>query len=501
MTRLGALVHYRAAALAALVLMGCAGAESGAREVRLWAMGREGELVQRLMPEFERRHPEVRVRVQQIPWSAAHEKLLTAFVGRAMPDVFQLGSTWIPEFAAIGAAAPLDSRLGESGMLRADDYFAGILDANRVDGATRAVPWYVDTRLLFYRTDLLARAGFRAAPADWQSWTAAMAAVQAASAPGNYAILLPVSEWQPPVILALQKGATLLRDGDRYGDFRSPAFRAAFEFYLDLFRRGLASNRAEAQIANLYQDFAAGFFAFYISGPWNIAEFTNRLPAALQGQWSTAPMPAPQPGTPGISIAGGASLALSRGARDPQAAWWLIEYLSEPATQIEFYRLTGDLPARRSAWADPALADNRYAQAFWTQLQHLRSPPKIAEWERIAAKITAAAEAAVRGDLSTEAALEGLDRDVDALLEKRRWLLDREAARRCPERTQRAQSTQRDAEGGAAPAVPSNWGTERQTQLSGQPAPRLPPLRSSAPSAASAYVPDRCTLVALQAAL
>ena len=39
------------------------------------------EVVQRLMPEFERRHAGVRVRVQQIPWSAAHEKLLTAFVG------------------------------------------------------------------------------------------------------------------------------------------------------------------------------------------------------------------------------------------------------------------------------------------------------------------------------------------------------------------------------------------------------------------------------------
>jgi multiple sugar transport system substrate-binding protein len=423
-----------AVALAMLALGGCSGGTHAGREVRLWAMGREGEVVQRLMPEFERRHPEVRVRVQQIPWSAAHEKLLTAFVGRAMPDVFQLGSTWIAEFAGIGAAEPLDMRLSGSGVARADDYFAGILDANQVDGVIYAVPWYVDTRLLFYRTDLLAQAGFDAPPADWRAWTAAMGAVQAAAGTDNYAILLPVSEWQPPVILAMQKGATLLRDGDRYGDFRSPAFRAAFEFYLDLFRRGLAPRRAEAQIANLYQDFAAGFFAFYISGPWNIAEFTTRLPASMEGRWSTAPMPSPQPGTPGISIAGGASLALSRSARDPEAAWQLIAYLSEPASQIEFYRLTGDLPARRSAWDDPALAENRYAQAFWTQLQHLRSPPKIAEWERIASKITDAAEAAVRGDLSSAEALAVLDRDVDALLEKRRWLLDRErgAAERRP---------------------------------------------------------------------
>ncbi len=70
-------------------------------------MGREGEVVQKLMPEFERRHPGLRLRVQQIPWSAAHEKLLTAYAGDAMPDIFQLGNTWVPEFVALGALIDL----------------------------------------------------------------------------------------------------------------------------------------------------------------------------------------------------------------------------------------------------------------------------------------------------------------------------------------------------------------------------------------------------------
>jgi multiple sugar transport system substrate-binding protein len=424
MTRLGAIVHYPCGAALALAVAACAGDSTPGREVRFWAMGREGEVVQRLMPAFEQRSG-IRVRVQQVPWSAAHEKLLTAFVGRSMPDVFQLGSTWVPEFAAVGAVAPLDARLSASGSARLQDYFDGILDANRVAATTYGIPWYVDTRLLFYRTDLLADAGFGAPPGDWPTWLAAMSGVKQRVGATNYAILLPVSEWQPPVILALQLGATLLRDGDRYGDFQSAAFRTAFAFYIDLFRRGLAPARAEGQVANLYQDFAAGFFAFYISGPWNIGEFGARLPAEMQQRWATAPMPSPQPNTPGISIAGGASLALSTSARDPEAAWQLIEYLAEPATQVEFYRLTGDLPARRSAWGDPALADNRHAQAFWTQLQHLRAPPKVPEWERIASRIADYAEATVRGELDIDAALAALDRDVDVLLEKRRWLLER----------------------------------------------------------------------------
>ena len=89
---------------AALVLgAACAPQAGGPEAVRFWAMGREGEVVQELVRDFERENPGIRVEVQQIPWSAAHEKLLTAFVGRSTPDVAQLGNTWIAEFAALRA--------------------------------------------------------------------------------------------------------------------------------------------------------------------------------------------------------------------------------------------------------------------------------------------------------------------------------------------------------------------------------------------------------------
>src|SRR5207249_8954935 len=126
--------------------------------------------------------------------------------------------------------------------------FPGILDTNVIDGVTYGVPWYVDTRVLFYRRDLLAAAGHPDPPRTWAAWSDAMARLKARAGPERYAILLPLREWQPPVILALQLGAGLLRDGDRYGDFRSPAFRRAFDFYLDLFRRGLAPGTGEAAV-------------------------------------------------------------------------------------------------------------------------------------------------------------------------------------------------------------------------------------------------------------
>jgi len=411
------------------VALGCGSRAADDRTVELWAMGREGEVVGRMVGEFERSHPGVHVRVQQIPWSAAHEKLLTAYVGGAMPDLFQAGNTWLAELVALDALEPLDDRLARSSGIRRDDYFPGILDTNVIADHTYGLPWYVDTRLLFYRSDILARAGRRAAPQSWAEWSDALQRVKQAVGADRFAILLPIQEWQTPVILAMQLGAGLLRDRDRYGDFESPAFRKAFEFYLDMFRRGLAPSAGAATVANVYQDFAGGYFSFYVTGPWNLGEFAQRLPPDLQPDWTTAPMPGPER-APGTSVAGGASLAIFRGSPRKEAAWQLVEYLADPERQVEFYRATGDLPPRRSAWSAPALSRDARVQAFRVQLEAVRATPKIPEWEQIASRIVEHAESAIRGSVTVDQALAALDRDVDLLLEKRRWMMQRREQRR-----------------------------------------------------------------------
>ena len=95
--------------------------------------------------------------------------------------------------------------------------------------------------------------------------------------------------------------------------------------------------------------------------------------------------------------------------------------------QLRFYALTGDLPAHRASWNGPALAENRYARAFRDQLDRVVPLPKVPEWEQIATKVFEYGEPAIRGRLTVDAALQALDRDVDGLLEKRRWMAERAA--------------------------------------------------------------------------
>jgi multiple sugar transport system substrate-binding protein len=416
-------VAARTALLALLLLLGCSAGGDGRQVVHFWAMGREGEVVSELIPEFERLNPGIRVEIQQIPWTAAHEKLLTAFAGGVTPDVAQLGSSWVAELVALGALEPLDGRIG--GKVVQADYFPGGWINNVIAGHVWGVPWYADTRLLFYRQDLLRQAGFTAPPRDWAEWVRAMRAVKARGAARDYAILLPTNEYEPLLALALQQEEPLLRDEGRYGNFRSPGFTRASDFYLGLYREGLAPPVSNTQISNLYDEFARGHFAFYISGPWNIGEFRRRMPPERQDDWMTAPLPGPT--GPGASIAGGSTLGIFAGSERKDAAWKLIEFLSRPDIQLRFFELTGDLPPRRSVWRAPALAGDVHAAAFRDQLERAKPPPGVPEWERIGTQMRLVTERAVAGRLSPAAMRATLDADADRILEKRRSLMPRKA--------------------------------------------------------------------------
>lgn len=405
--------------LLALLLTGCRPAPEET-VIRFWAMGREAEVVGELVREFERDHPGIRVRVQQIPWTSAHEKLLTAFAADALPDLCQLGNTWVPEFGILGALEPLQSRVDASAVVDADDYFPGIWDTNVIDGRLLGVPWYVDTRLVFYRRDILAAAGVERFPRTWAEWEAAMAAVKRHVGPDRYAIMLPLNEFEQLLSFGLQQDDPLLRDDDGRGNFSSPGFRRALGFYAGMFERGWAPKMSETQISNVWDEFGRGFFAFYVSGPWNIREFRNRLPAEVQAQWMTAPLPGPD--GPGAGIAGGTSLVMFRDSKVKDASWRLIEFLSRPDIQQRFHAAIGNLPPRRSAWESPQLRDDPYAGAFRDQLERVRPTPKVLEWERIMQEMRLASERVVRGGQPQDAATAQLDARVDEILAKRRWV-------------------------------------------------------------------------------
>ena len=170
-------------------------------------------------------------------------------------------------------------------------------------------------------------------------------------------------------------------------------------------------------MSNVWEEFARGYFAMYVTGPWNIGEFRRRLPAELQDQWATALLPRPDPAEHSVSQAGGCGLVLFRRSQNKEAAWRLVEFLSRPESLVRFYELTGNLPPRESAWRQGRLAEGERMQAFHKQLEHAAPLPRVPEWEQITKQIIHAGQMVIAGEKSIDEALADLDHAVDTLLE------------------------------------------------------------------------------------
>lgn len=382
----------------------------------MWAMGAEAENLPALLAALPGGAPPG-LRIQPLPWSAAHEKLLTGFAGGSLPDLGQVGNSWISELTAIGAIQPVPRAM----QSLVDGQFAGVVDTNRIDGRLMALPWYVDTRLQFYRKDLFAAAGFAAPPVKWDEWKKALHEVRRRQGRDGFAILLPINEYEHLTQMALSAGATFLNSEGTRGAFRDPRFRQALTFYKSLFDEKLAPLAGAAQISNVWNEFARGYFAVYPSGPWTIGDMKSRLPAELQSSWATAPFPGPD--GPGRSTPGGSSLVVYSSSRDPEAAWALVKRLAAPAAQAKMVELTGDLPPSRAVWAEAGLTDDPITAAFAKQLDRTAALPMVPEWERISTEMQTVAELFVRGRMSLDEAVRDMDRRADRLLEKRRWMI------------------------------------------------------------------------------
>ncbi|MCL3861234.1 sugar ABC transporter substrate-binding protein [Actinotalea sp. K2] len=345
------------------------GEASGSIEV--WAMGTEGEALGAFAEAFVAENPEVQVNVTAIPWDAAHDKIATAIAGGQTPDVSMIGTTWMGEFAATGALDPTPELIDPS------IFFEGAWGSTDVGGTHYGVPWYVETRVLYYRSDLVTEP-----PGDWDGLTAM--AVQAQEAGADWGITLQAGQtgaWQTFMPFAWQAGAEILTEDATEFTIDSPEFVEALAYYQSVFTDDLAPT--ELPQGSLEPDFMAGRIGAFVSGPWHVG-ILNDLDAAGMENVALAPLPA---GAQQASFIGGANLAVFEDTDNRDAAWKFVEWLSRPEVQVDWFETVNDLPSVASAWDDPAITDDENLAVFGQQLETAVAPPSIPTWEEVASVI------------------------------------------------------------------------------------------------------------------
>ncbi|MEJ7794085.1 MAG: sugar ABC transporter substrate-binding protein [Nocardioides sp.] len=366
--------------------------------IEIWAMGTEGEVLQDFSADFEEANPDVTVEVTAVPWDSAHDKLAGAIASGETPDVSLIGTTWMGEFAEAGGLMPTPENLVDEA-----DFFPGAWASTEVGGTSYGVPWYVETRVLYYRSDLAQKAGWDEAPQTWDDLKQFAEDMESKGGAEFGLNLQPgtTGSWQTMLPFAWSNGASLTNEEGTEYTIDSPEMAEALDYYTSYFDEGLSETRL-LDIGELESGFADGTYGSFISGPWHTGLVEDA--GVTQEQYAVAPLPGPD-SAPGSSFIGGGDLAVFNDTDNADSAWKYVQWLSEPETQQAFYDEVGDLPAVQSAWEGGELAEDPQLQVFGQQLEEAVSPPAVPTWEEVAGAIDSLVEQASKGGLASEEAV------------------------------------------------------------------------------------------------
>jgi multiple sugar transport system substrate-binding protein len=382
---------------------GAAGGQVGGN-LTVWAMGAEGEKLGVLAKDFEQENPNIDVKVTPIGWDVAHDKLITSVAGNKTPDVSQMGTTWMGEFAKTGALEEVPDTI-DTGV-----FFKGAEDTGVVDGTAYGVPWYVETRVLFYRTDIAKKAGITKPPESWDELKA-MAKAMKEKGGAKYGIGLSPNNWQELLPFVWQNGGEVVDENGQF-IFDSPEVVEAIEYYQSFFKEGLAA-KSVPEGYDPAQGFVAGTHPMFFSGPWHMSGIEDTGGAKIKGKWAIAPMPTKESNT---SFLGGSDLVVFEGSDNKDAAWKFVEYLTTPTVQQKFYATVSALPSVESAWDQGELASDENLGVFGDQLQEAKSPPPIPKWEQVASEaINAEMEKAMTGGATAEQAAKAMQEKANSI--------------------------------------------------------------------------------------
>ena len=375
--------------------------------ITVWAMGAEGASLPGLTKEFEAANPGVKVQVTAIPWDAAHDKFTTAITANKTPDVAMVGTTWMGEFAGMKALDPTPAEVDKSA------FFEGAQKTTEVDGTSFGVPWYVETRLVYYRTDLAKKAGITTPPTDWAGLKSMAKAMQD-KAGAKYGIGLQAGgtgSWQSIMPFAWSAGADLTKDGGKAYNFDSPEVLKAAEYYQSFFTDGI-SDKAAPATPTTEPDFASGKVPMFISGPWMMSAVEKAGGAGFKDKYDVMQIPADKTSS---SFVGGSNLVVFKNTQNRDSAWKLVNWLSDPKTQVKWYGMSTDLPSVKSAWQDPALTADSKLAVFGKQLETAQAPPSFPTWEQVVTSFDSEMEKVTKTGADPAAALKTVQKQAESI--------------------------------------------------------------------------------------
>ena len=345
---LGLLLSWVVSCSTGNVSTGARQSGAGSGEIEFWTMQLQPEFTdyfKNLISAFEAENPGSKVNWVDVPWSAMQSKILTAVSAKTAPDVVNLNPDFASQLATRNAWLDLDAKVPTNVR---SVYLPNIWKASTLNGKSFGIPWYLTTQVTIYNTNLLKQAGITKPPATYAEL--AQMAGQIKQKTGKYAFFITfVPEDSAEVLESLvQMGVTLV-DAQGKAAFNTPVGKAAFQYWVDLYKNGLLPQEVLTQghrhAIELYQ---AGETALLATGAEFLKTIANNAPAIAQVS-ATAPQITGETGKKNVAVM---NLVIPRNTDQPDAALKFALFVTNNENQLAFAKAANVLPSTIQALSD-----------------------------------------------------------------------------------------------------------------------------------------------------
>ncbi|MCT2591663.1 sugar ABC transporter substrate-binding protein [Streptomyces sp. N2-109] len=349
------------AAVLALTATACgddgssSGEEGGGKgEITFWDNngGPRTAVWKEIINDFEKKHPDIKVKYVPIPIADVQSKYDTAIAGGGLPDVGGVGTAYLANIVSQDALEPIDDRLKESSLdgKLVEGMVESVKDAGGRNGAMYTVPTSANNGVLWYRTDLFKAADLEA-PTTWADfYEAAEKLTDADNNEFGYTIRGGAGSIAQTIDAAYgQSGITEFWKGDKT-TLNAPENVAAVEKYAGLFKKTTPAADVNNDFTKMVAQWDSGSIGMLSH---NLGSYQDHVKALGDEKFDGIPNPIGDSGTR-VQVSNPVDgLGLFKSSDNKAAAWKFIEFAASHSSNSKWNESAGALPANTEAAKDP----------------------------------------------------------------------------------------------------------------------------------------------------
>jgi multiple sugar transport system substrate-binding protein len=412
------------ASLAGAVIQSMPAAAQSAKQVTFWTSHTEPDLtgLKMIVDAFNKANPDTVVKMVQVVGSETDtSKLMTAVRGGTGPDVYMLDRFTVAQRANEGVIQDLSSYLSKDSVdLKTRDISFAVEEATW-DGKVYALPFDTDARAIYYNKTMLKDAG--ADPAELDSAKGPVTfdtlnglATKVNKSAGNNFSQMGFVPWFDQgwhYTYGFAFGGNFFDEASCKVTPANDQVVAGHQYLYD-YAKTLGAQKINAFIGNFMgstpyppqtHPFITKKLAMVLTGDWFIKNLKQYAPDIDYG---ITYIPIPKAGDKSVTWAGGWSLVIPQGAKEPDAAFKFMNFAAGPDGQKIYTVQTSHLPTVKALEADASLYDARHTFFVKDLLPTARNRPPLPVGALYWDSLTSAWQAIYLNQQEPKPALEGV---------------------------------------------------------------------------------------------